>query len=802
MPFVYGVSLQHERGLDPNNEKIWTDGMGKTCTDLMNMGTHGQVTEWCKRYDHRFENQVSSRWPCDKSVRGNPHLPSTRMGTPCFFCLLRVKQTMHFMMMIISSSMAGIQQCWHTQNIYKENSCCNSPNLTLPDKYLFPGFAERFHQRAAVGWKTSAPIDWTSKTSVISDTLSMYIAHRLPTSSEKVAFAAMDVPAIVKTLGYKESTLALKGAADMKEGGDFTFGKAIWVFGGGLAIEACMAFVRAGGHCYFASRTQEKQAKMMQSIRDTTLDADKQWSTAKLWTTVTDEQASRIYMQTVDGRIETEVLEYLMLTFADAAYKSLIPAGAYLAMGSQRLAPTYNIASPATVHDDIAGHPTYLNNSNSFAFPSHSAVHYYANLFVVKAFRTLFMVRNGIAYDETGSPLPGFDLELAATAMRDFTIVFTGSHVTLWDMAQWNDVKDTYNPVLQPAVDAEYILAKQQTEAVRLAAKTPFAPGAGFTFKTSTVHPIGCYTEWVVGSTSIVNWWLIFHGMKKETSLEQAGDVGRYVSTMNVDHNLLPANAETVGNGIANFTAYWNSPEGIAIRAAPPPTGFGGADTDTVVDLLVMSISEAFCSPGTSPGECVLNLTTNRDEHVFPYTYLPRGARIKDGKYQTNDYLFLSFMKFFMLGDLIPPEVIYIVNDILSSCVSQFRDEPFCTLSGDEKVLMNSLTPAVAAPLGLKISPITPPFVGGFAAAKMVAYGIDNLQSYQYGFVGTHLSSVAIGTKFFGDPTFDPFQFSYLATGDSNQDSDLLSLMLDASSSSQSSRRFVAETTLTSVEWH
>lgn len=705
----------------------------------------------------------------------------------------------------ITSLLAQIQSCNDTDQIFSE-TCCGSSDSRIADKDLFPIFSTRFAIKEQSTWTTTPDIDWSSETSVVADMLAMSISRRKANADEVTQLENKSLADMILHYGYDNSTLVKKDAADMAPGQNYTKGKFILVFGGGFAIEACMAFVRAGGHCYFGSRTQEKQDKIRQSIE--ALDQDKKWATAKAYTTVTADEASRIHWYVVDCRIEDDVLDHIIQTFAHASSNTtdspLTPAGAFVAIGATKLPPVYKIASPTTVEKDRENHPTYLNNSNSFAHPDHYATHYFANLFIVMSFRYFFQ---NIYTNHPAS---------------SFNIVFTGSHVTLWDLAAWNDVKSTYNPLTGAAVDAEYTLAKKQTEYVRFAARAPFGSYQANTFKTGTVHPIGCHTEWAVTSLALSNWWTIFYGMTSETSLEEAGKQGRILSPMSVTDNIIPMTYENVKSGYDNLTSYWESDEGKSIRNQQ----FGGTPAVNVAQLILGSFAEAFCVGNLSINgtreECmglVLTSLSTNSSYQFPYTNLPRAARMNGDKYETNYFPFLTFLTFLANTPnplnptitLLPENVKPSYQDLLKSCTDQFEPfEPFCTLSGREIMRMNSIFPAVGAVIGLKISPVVPPFVVGFEAARQIAIGTDQIHAYQYGMAGSFLSDTSIGAKFWGTipigggmffPLKDPFKNEYFASGDDNQDDDLLSLLLDASSSMVLSRRYVANSTFTYARW-
>ena len=149
-------------------------------------------------------------------------------------------------------------------------------------------------------------------------------------------------------------------------------GKAFVSIGGGLAIEACMAFVRAGGHCYFTSRTYSKREKIMQSVTRPAGSAEhstdghtKHWGFTRTWTEVNSTQTERIHWtDNMDCRNKTSIEAYFMKILDDMETQNLEFVGVLVAPGASKLPVSYHKDTQRSVADDIANHPDYFNNTN------------------------------------------------------------------------------------------------------------------------------------------------------------------------------------------------------------------------------------------------------------------------------------------------------------------------------------------------------------------------------------------------------------------------------------------------------
>ena len=182
-----------------------------------------------------------------------------------------------------------------------------------------------------------------------------------------------------------------------------------------------------------------------------------------------------------------------------------------------------------------------------------------------------------------------------------------------------------------------------------------------------------------------------------------------------------------------------------------------------------------------------LGLPTDYTSNV---TKWPRVARTTTaGVYQTNDYQFITFIRFVSTELPLPLRSLFALID--AECVAQMTgDEAFCSVSGENYAVLSAIFPVIAAIQGIKTSPLSPPFMVGMAAANAVMKGTTNHDMYQYAFVGT------------GDfLTGKDVETSYMGTGNDEQDTNLLAIILDASSTEAHNRRYVRDTTKSTSVW-
>jgi hypothetical protein len=664
-----------------------------------------------------------------------------------------IKKMIH---LLITGSLSDLQQCQTVKDAYQKVQCCDaSPMLGVPDATVFPPWDTR---RTSVTFTDRVDTNYSSIRSTGTDILMAFLPRKEATVADYNLYSGSLMPQKIKDIGYRADTLAHIGGADMVESEYGSgVGKAIIVFGGGFAVESCMSFVRTGGHCYFGSRTAGKQDRIKQSITEASF-ANKQWSTARLWTEVTSAQVGRLYMHdligTVDLRNPATIATFLGNVKAHALTNSLSIKGVFLASGSTRLPPDVYKVGASSPSVDMTAHPDFFTNTDPWKHPDQFVNHYYSNLYLV---------------DAMGAAFP-------PTEATDMTFVFTGSAVTLSDAASSNSVKHGYSP-LTSTFDNEYTQARKLVQEVRRAAMK-------LGFKTNVVHPAACATDWwSVLSTGSLTFFPIMYGVTTTSSQTTDLAAAKLLSVNNKENSdLTTIDANTRIAHATNLQTYWSSAEGTYLLA----TVFGGLSVAEITGMITgLTMKELF--PDTynaiAPG---MGLPTGYTSNV---TKWPRAARITAADvYQMNDYQFITFIR--LVSARLPPPLQSLFALIDAECVAQMGDEAFCSVSGESYAVLSAIFPVLATILGIKTSPLSPPFMVGMAAANAVMKGTTNHDMYQYAFFGA------------GDiMTNKELQTSHMGTGNDEQDKNLLALILDLSSTSAQNRRYVHNTTTSTSVW-
>lgn len=646
-----------------------------------------------------------------------------------------------------------IQRCDHVKQTYSQGGCCDaSPTKTVADSLVFPKWSTRFDMNDL---KNSRYITLDGSTfDAAADTLGVELMRRYPTVSEKATLSGKSVSQIVKTMGYYDTTLALKNATFMKESETGSAsGKAFVSIGGGFAIEACMAFVRAGGHCYFTSRTHSKRERIIQSVTRPSDESShstdgftKLWMTARSWSEVNDSQKNRIHWEdSIDCRDHASIDAYFTKALADMENRELKLVGVYITPGTQRMPPTYNKDSQRSITDDIVNYPDFFNNTNPYIYPGQYVTHYYSHLYVVEALNRMA---------EGGS----FDA-------HDVTIVHTSSHVSLFSLEATNDVKYSHSP-FSGFVDAEYVLAKKQTEYVRKVAER-------YKFKTALVYPIGCETDWGTPTLTQGSWFSVYYGVSQSSDLNtDDAAAGQRLCPGNAyvpAYEKTPANSEKFKNNLVTY--FSDNPTGIAeVSQFQLPNATFAAE----LMMSTMDIGGALSNPNIA---------------------FPRASRItRDGRYEVNNLFILSVVNLFKALGAISPKYTPLVDSILDTCAVQFNTtatgetEAFCVLPSIESVALSAVLPAVVEAIGVVLSPIASPFSIGFAAATAVLSGLDNQHYFQYGLAGSFLVESGLTINMMG-------------SNDPDQDANLLDLQLDLAASKDVGFRYARNTTFLNAKF-
>jgi len=415
---------------------------------------------------------------------------------------------------------------------------------------------------------------------------------------------------------------------------------------------------------------------------------------------------------------------------------SAVILGMFLASGSQRLAPMISKAGGSSVSDDKAGHPDYFTNDDHWRFPDQRVSHYYSNVNAVDAMDEVF-----------------------AGQQSDMTLVLTGSHITLSDMAGANDIKRGYSPLSNPPFDAEYVQAKKLVQEVRKV-------GMNYGFKTDVIHPTGCYTDWYTHAhPSGTSFWGIMWGVSKASS--QATDLfaGKLLSPNSVkdDETLVPITqtmSQTLIGNLGQFINTTTDGQFLMSEAA-----FNGSAMTAANALAYGFMPEVFINNNTQ------------------MKYYPRAARFKNGRYETNDYQRLTMVRFWRN---IYPKSQTLIDYLDTDCTNQLKTEtePFCTFTGKSTILFS----AIISTIEPRIAFLSAPFSVGMGAANALMRGTTNKDMYQYGILGDRMASLGMDSTYFG-------------TNSTTQDEVLLHLMLDGSASTMQNRRFVAGTTTSTSLW-